>query len=97
MSGEQYGIAYGQTMATVGSPTRAINGLTVSRLMTFYAPSTNAIPVFVGNLNVTTGSGFELEAGKFPVVVDTNNRNDIWYIIATAPGATLTYISTDMA
>ena len=97
MSGEQFGVAYGQTMATVGSPTRVINGLTVSRLMTIYAPSTNPIPVFVGNNLVTTGSGFELEAGKFPVTIDTNNRNDIWYVIATANGACVTYISTDMA
>lgn len=96
MANEQFGVAFGSTAVTTGQPTRAINGLTVSRLMTFYAPAGNAVPVWVGNLNVTAGTGFMLEAGKYPIVVDTNNKNDIWYAIATAPGATLTYISSDM-
>ena len=97
MSNEIFAAAFGQTAVTAGSPTRAINGLCVSRLMTFYAPASNAVTVYIGDLNVKTSTGFALEAGKYPVVVDTNNRNDVWYAISTGNGATLTYISTDMA
>ena len=100
MSNEQFGLCYGLTMAGQ-SPTKVISGLTVSRLVSLYAPSTNLGSIFVGDKNVTlsTGSlpGFQLEAGKFPVVVDTNNRNDNWFCIASAPGSTITYITRDMA
>ena len=95
MSQECFGVGYGQTAVTT-SPTKAINGLTVSRLMTVYAPSTNAVSVYIGNLQVTTGTGYVLEAGKNPTTIDTNNRNDVWYVVASSNGATLTYVSTEI-
>ena len=98
MSGEIcFGAGFGQTAVTAGSPTRAINGLTVARLMSFYALATNTVTVYVGDLNVNTSTGFALEAGKYPVVVDTNNSKDTWYCIASTKGATLTYITNSMA
>ena len=98
MSGEMcFGAAYGQTIVPAINPTRAINGLTVSRLVSFYAPAANSVPVYIGDLHVTTSSGYMLEAGKYPVVLDTNNSKDTWYCVATTPGATLTYIAADMS
>ena len=87
-----FGAAYGRVVAT-GSVQPLINGLTVSNLVNVYPAKTNTQTVFLGDINVTTSTGYALEPGAQAITVDTGGSANRWYVTTNGVTATVYYAS----
>lgn len=83
------GTSFGQTAAT-GGRQRVISGLTVSRFINVGNSTASQGIAYLGDINVTTTTGYPLEPGK-SIVVDTSGSRDRWYVTTDGLTARVSY------